>query len=57
MDLIVFSTGEVNQSPDIDRRILKDYTSAGGGRGAERRIYCHAATARTKSRLLSSLAY
>lgn len=43
MDLIVYWTGEVNQSPDIDHRILKDYASAGGGgnRGSERRVHCH----------------
>lgn len=57
MDLIVYSSREVNQSPDIDHRILKDYPSAFGGRRAERCIYCDAAAAWTRSRVLSSLAY
>lgn len=57
MDLIVYSTGEVNQSPDIDHKILKDYPSAGGGRRAERCFYCDMAAARTRSQVRSSLAY
>lgn len=54
MDFIVYSSGEVNQSPDIDHEILKDYPSAFGGRRAERR---DPAAAWTRSRVLSSLAY
>lgn len=54
MDLIVYSSGEVNQSPDIDHKILKDYPSAFGGRGGERR---DPATAWTRPRVLRGLAY